>query len=414
MNPDYPHFRRNFTFGVLNGTFFMAALAFLAGSTVLPVFISQLTDSRVLVGIFSYMEWFGWLFPQLFAAVFLAHKKKVLYFYNGLSVLRLLFFGMAVSAIFIFNDNFAAILVLFGLFFIIFSLFSGLAGVVFIEVVGKTIPLNKRGSFFGLRMFSGGLLAAFGGLAVKKIIADYAFPFDFGYVCIIAWVLMLLGLASFAVLREPDVRDGLEKASPSVQLKTALRIFKNDSNFRRLVFSRAWINTALMAMPFYIIFSIERLSAPTWMAGIYLTSQMLGYLGSNLLWGWLSNHISNKMVIVLATVCRVIPPLAAYIVCFFYINPYLFALIFLLIGMAESGVDMGYMTYLLEISPEKGRILSIGLLHTLIAPTILFSGLGGWLIEVFSLEILFALVFVTTTISLIISARLREPRARSS
>ena len=414
MNPDYPHFKRNFTFGVLNGTFFMAALAFIAGSTVLPMFISKLTDSRILIGLFSHIEWFGWLFPQLFAAVFLAHKRKVLYFYNGLSALRLFLFGLSIAAIFYFQNNHTLILITFGAIFTIFSLTSGMAGVAFTEVVGKIIPLNKRGSFFGYRMFSGGLLAALGGLAVKKIISDYQFPYDFGYVCVVAWILMFIGLAFFALIREPEARQSLEKSTPALQLKAALSILKDDSNFRKLVFSRAWVNTALMATPFYVIFAIENLNAPEWMAGIYLTFQMSGYLASNLLWGWLSNRISNKIVIVIASVCRVIPPVIALGCCFFYIDPYIFAAVFFFIGMGESGVDMGFMTYLLEISPEKGRILSIGLMHTLMAPTIFFSGIGGWFSQVYSLKWLFFMVLITTMISLVISSRLKEPRLRSS
>jgi hypothetical protein len=414
MPNGFLNYRRNFTLGVLNGTFFMAALAFLAGSTVLPVFISRLTDSSVLIGIFSHLEWFGWLFPQLLAAIFLAHRKKVLFFYNGLSLLRLLLFGICIVSIFLFRDNYGAILITFGISFTVFSLSSGLAGVAFIEIVGKIIPLNRRGSFFGMRMFSGGLLAALGGILVKRIIAIYEFPYDFGYVCIVAWILMFLGLSCFALIKEPEVGQRLAKASPTVQMRAALSILKHDVNFRNLIFSRIWINTALMALPFYVVFSLEHLHAPEWIAGIYLTFQMIGYLGSNLLWGWLCNRISNKMVIVLAALCRAFPPIIAF-ACFYYpLNPLLFSPVFVFIGMAESGVDMGFMTYLLEISPEKGRVLSIGLLHTVIAPTVLFSGVGGLLIQLLSLKWLFAVVFVTTMISLLVSARLREPRLRSS
>jgi MFS family permease len=414
MSRDYPNFKRNFTFGVLNGTFFMAALAFLAGSTVLPVFISRLTDSLILIGLFSHLEWFGWLFPQLFAAVFLAHRERVLPFYNGLSAVRLSLFGICIASIFIFRHDYAAILIAFGISFTIFAFSSGMAGVAFTEVAGKVIPLNKRGSFFGLRMFSGGLLAALGGLLVKNIMATYPFPYDFGYVCMVAWGLMLLGLAAFALLKEPKVKEQMVKASPSIQLKSALGILKKDENFRRLIFSRIWINTALLAIPFYIVFSIEKLDAPEWIAGIYLTAQMIGYLASNLLWGWLSNRISNKTVIVLAALCRVFSPVMAFI-CFYYpVSPAMFAAVFVFMGMAESGIDMGYMTYLLEISPEKGRVLSIGLFHTVIAPTVLLSGVGGWFSQILSLKWLFGVVSITTLISLIISAGLREPRLRSS
>ena len=392
----------------------MAALAFIAGSTVLPLFVSKMTGSRALIGIFSHIEWFGWLFPQLFAAVFLAHKRRVLYFYNGLSALRLFLLGLSVTAIFLFRADYGLILVAFGITFTLFSLASGLAGVAFTEIVGKTIPLNKRGSFFGLRMFTGGLLAALGGLAVKRIISTYSFPYDFGYVCVIAWILMFLGLAAFAMVREPESGQSLDKASPASQFKAAMNLLRIDENFRRLVFSKAWVNTALMATPFFIIFAIEDLEAPEWMAGIYLTAQMIGYLSSNLLWGWLSNHISNKIVIVMAGACRLIPSLIAFACCFLNVDPYLFASVFFFMGMAESGIEMGYMTYLLEISPERGRILTIGLLHTLTAPTVFFSGVGGWLSQLLSLKWLFLMVILTTSISLIISGRLNEPRVRSS
>ena len=392
----------------------MAALAFLAGSTVLPIFISKLTESRILIGIFAHIEWFGWLFPQLLAAIFLAHKRRVLFFYNGLSVARLMIFGLSIVSIYFYSDDYSAILIAFGITFAVFSLVSGMAGAAFTEIVGKAIPLNKRGSFFGMRMFFGGLLAALVGLFVKKIMQAFPFPYDFGYLCSVAWILMFLGLACFALVREPEARQGLEKSEPSIQLKSAIRIFKNDTNFRKLIFSRAWANTALMASPFYVIFAVEHLSAPEWMAGFYLTIQMTGYLASNLLWGWLSNHISNKMVIVLAGVFRVAPPIMAFACCFFFIDPKIFALVFFFLGISEAGMDMGYMTYLLEISPEKGRILFIGLYHTFIAPTVFLSGIGGWFGQEFSLRWLFAVVLVTTIISLLISSRLRQPRLKSA
>lgn len=414
MPANLPHLKRNFTFGILNGTFFMAALAFMAGSTVLPVFISKLTSSRTLIGIISHVEWFGWMFPQLLAAAFLAHRKRALGFYNSLSIIRLTLFGMVVASIFVFSDDYAAILIIFGIGFTIFSLSSGLAGVAFMEVVGKAIPPNKRGSFFGWRMFSGGLLAALGGLAIKRIMAAYAFPYDFGYICIVAWLLMFLGLLCFALVKEPENIDPLTRATPKAHLKTALDIFKHNKNLRKLIFSKAWVNTALLATPFYVIFAIDFLGAAEWIAGIYLTFQMIGYLASNLLWGWLSNRVSNRLVILLSALFRMLSPLIAFMGFYISIDPYIFSVVFLLLGMAEAGIDMGYMNYMLEISPDRGRPLYVGLIHTLIAPTILFSGLGGWLSEIITLKWLFATVLVTIGISLWISSKLQEPRSLSA
>ncbi len=143
-----------------------------------------------------------------------------------------------------------------------------------------------------------------------------------------------------------------------------------------------------------------------------MTAQMIGYLGSNILWAWLSNHISNKKVIVVAAFFSVFPPLIALTSSFFPISPIAFAAVFLLLGTAEAGISMGYVNYLLEISPEKGRLLSIGVMHTLIAPTVFCSALGGLLSQVFSLKLLFFIVCLTTISSYLISMKLKEPRKK--
>jgi MFS family permease len=410
MSESQEYFRRNFSLGVVNGALFNAALAFLSGSTILPVFISQLTESKVLIGLFSTLESFGWFVPQLFAAAFIAHRPRVLGFYNALSFLRLGFFGLAIGCIFLFWDDPHVILIAFGLSFVCLSIAAGIAGAAFSEIVGKTIPVNRRGSYFGLRMFIGGSLAAIEGVFVKQFIAAYRFPMNFGYLFIAAWILMMVGLMVFAYIKEPAPASVVDKAPPAQQVKSALAIFKRDANFRRLYWSRLFVNSIFLALPFYVVFAISRLGASESMAGIYLTFEMVGYLGANALWAWLSNHVSNRKVIILAGVAGLIPPLFALFTSFTPVSPMIFALAFLALGMAESGIGMGYFNYLLEITPERGRLLSIGLMHTLIAPTVFFSGLGGLLAQVFSLKFIFLAACIMTSFSILISFKLREPR----
>jgi MFS family permease len=406
------NFRRNFSIGVINGIFFNASAAFVSGSTVLPVYVSQLTSSKAIIGLFSALENFGWFFPQLFAAMFIVHRRRVLGFYNKLSFLRLFFFGATIAGVFIFSGNTGGMLISFGICYALLNIAAGFAGAAFTEIVGKTIPVNRRGSYFGLRMFIGGSVAAAEGLAIKRIISSYSFPHNFGYLYIASWALMLFGLLTFALIREQETEDVVDKNSPVRQFRSALEIFKNDHNFRRLFLSRAAINTYYLATPFYVVFSISKLGASKSIAGFYLTAQMIGYLSSNILWARLSNHVSNKKVIVMAALVSVLPPLISLTAAFSPISPFAYAAVFLLLGTAESGISMGYVNYLLEITPERGRLLSIGLMHTLIAPTVFCSALGGLLGQIFSLRLLFFTVCLTTLISFLISRKLQEPRVR--
>src|SRR3972149_5830416 len=62
------HRKRNFWLGVTNGIIFNASSAFLNANTILPLFVSRLTDSHFLVGTAAALHEVGWFVPQLFVA----------------------------------------------------------------------------------------------------------------------------------------------------------------------------------------------------------------------------------------------------------------------------------------------------------------------------------------------------------
>jgi MFS family permease len=69
------------------------------------------------------------------------------------------------------------------------------------------------------------------------------------------------------------------------------------------------------------------------------------------------------------------------------------------------------MTYLLEFAPEDRRPLYVGFMNSLSFPVMLSPALGGVIIQVFSFRSLFAVSMVFALISLVLSARLIEPRS---
>jgi len=82
------YFKRNFFLGVLNGVLFNFAWAFTSGSTILPWFVSKLSNSNVLIGLASTLENLGWFMPQLLVAVITSHHKKQLPLYTKTAYLR--------------------------------------------------------------------------------------------------------------------------------------------------------------------------------------------------------------------------------------------------------------------------------------------------------------------------------------
>jgi MFS family permease len=91
--------RFNFTVNVIDGGFFGAALGFASFITIIPLFVSRLTDSAVLIGLIPAIHAVGWQLPQLFTA----QRVSKLSEYKRMALLmslneRVPFLGLAIVA----------------------------------------------------------------------------------------------------------------------------------------------------------------------------------------------------------------------------------------------------------------------------------------------------------------------------
>jgi len=353
----------------------------------------------------------GWFLPQMAVAAVTLHQKNQMPLYIKIAFLRGgSFLLLAILVFFSRIANPSYLLITFFFLFSIYALGGGLAGVSFTDVVGKAIPQNKRGSFFGMRMFFGGGLAALAGILIERILRVYDFPKNFGVLFLIAAVLIIFALLSFSLVKEPPVGKRPERKQFRENLRLGFETLKRDRNYRMLIWTRVAIGAYVMGFPFYIIFAKKFLHVPTSIAGIFLSVQMAGYLSSNILWGYLSNNKSNKLVLLLSAICSAICPLLLILSILTKIPLWLYGSIFFFLGATISGLDMGYTNYLLEIAPEERRPIYVGFLNTIVGPTIFLSAVGGLIIQVSSFTFLYSLVFLISILSIFLSLSLGETK----
>lgn len=389
------NFRRNYRLSIANGLFFNAANAFITGTTIIPLFVSRLTASTILIGLAASLETAGWLLPQgLVAAMTLdnVYQKPQ---YIRVAIVRVIVFAALVTSVFLFGRSYPTLcLVSFFLFFSIYAMGGGSAGVAFMDIVAKTIPHHKRGSLWGWRMALGGSLAAVMGLVIKKLLAAFSFPVNFGLVFACAWVLIVAGLTSFSFVIEPPGVNRLPRLSIRQGFQKFLEIFRRDQNFKMLYYIRIAAGSYIIAAPFYIVYGINHLGYPPEVAGLFLTAQMIGLVITNPLWAKISNTRSNRLVLFWSAVFSTLPPVVVLLSNLTPLPAALYAAIFFLMGVAEAGLTIGYLNYVLEIAPEPLRPLYTGFLHTIIAPTVVFSALGGLVIQLTSFTALFIIALV--------------------
>ena len=412
--------RWNFVVIVLDASFFFGAFAFLDPVAVLPVLLSDLSGSRIVVGLLSALQRAGWLLPQLLAASFVLHRprKKPFVMYPVI-ISRLPFLGLAV----LFNTGWAAahprwtlllLMVGYGIFF--FG--DGLSGVPWHDIVGRTIPAQLRGRFFGSMQFLGGLLAVLAALEVRRVLSDQslAFPFNYGRLFLYLSFGMLLSTIFLALIREPH-GPVADEAQPLARLLRAipatLRLYPL---LRRVIVGQILCGTAGLAVPFYAVYAHSRLHLPPATGGLFVGAATVGSVGASLLWAYLSDRLGSTRVIRAVSWLVISVPVMALLVA-----PlsrimgetslvFLYSLVFLLNGATWGGMWMGFTNYVLEIAPVNIRPLFLGLQATLSSPTVFMPLLGGWLLTFLPFQGLFALVVLGGVVSAIYVYRLPEPR----
>jgi len=414
------HLRRNFSLGIVNGALFNLSNSLLEPSLVLTWLVSQLTSSNFLIGLVMPINQGGWFLPQLLVSGYLQGRKRKLPVYVAMSVPRALCWASITLALFLVNDQ-RVLLIFFYILLTIYSLADGTAGLPFMDVVAKAIPPTRRGAFFGWRRFLGGILALGGSLVVKYVLDERwgpAFPHNFGILFLLASLTISVAMICFGLFVEPVEPVLNQSVALLGQMKRALHLPRRDANYARFLAVRLLATAAGMATPFYIVYAKRVLGVSAGMVGVYLTWATLAGIASTLIWGQISDRRGNRGVILLTSLVGLSMPLAALFIPLLVGRqpprvawvPFAFTVVFVLSGVFQMGRMIGYSNYLLDIAPARDRPLYIGLANTLTGLTMLASAVGGLIVDLAGLAVLFWVAAAFYAGALLLSGKLRESR----
>ena len=411
--------RRSFALGVFNGTAFRFAETLIDPPLILTWFVSQLTSSNLLIGLVAPMGNAGWFLPQIFVSTRIQRMERKMPSYTLAAVIRTIAWVLLAAAVWLVDDP-RLLLVGFFALYAIARLSAGLAGLTFFDVVAKTIPARRRGSFFAWRQLLGGLLGLGGGWIVKMLLNHPALPFPRGHAVLflLYCAVMVLALAAFALIREPPGPVVAEPVTLGEQLRRAGRLWRTDRVYRRYIAARLSLAMANIALPFYGIYAKNVLGAPEGMVGIYVVARVGALLLSNLLWGRLSDRRGNRLVmrlvslgsglaalsaLALVGVMGLLRPQGAWL-------PYLALPLFFLDGAMLPAQILSGSNFLLELVPGAERPLYLGLSNTLMGVVVLISGLGGLVVDFFGFAGLFAVSLGLCLAGYVFASGLPEPR----
>ena len=422
----YPYVWWNFGAITLDVAFWSAGMACVDVGAVLPVFVSTLTGSKLLIAALTVLPGVGWTLPQLIGVSRIMHRPRKKGYLLGVAALGrtpmlvlpalLLFFPPSSKSLMLW-----ALVVCYGTLF----LTDGLIGAAWYDIIGKTIPARVRGRFFGSMNILGGMGALGSGWLVRRVLASphLTYPRQYGVLFACMCAGLLLSFLLLAIIREPEGPVPSERAQPFREVLSQVpRIWRRSSPLRRLL-AVSWLGgLAGLAWPFYVLYGMKALDLPAASGAVFIWASALGNMGGSLAWAWLNDRRGPRSLVIGVAALRPIPPalaLALPLLAGAYprlsapgVAQYVYAVVFLFNGAVMSGGMMGFANYLLELAPARERPIFMGLGNTLNAPGLLAPLLGGWLVSVWSYQGVFAIAAVVGAASVLVSLSLQVPTAQ--
>ena len=407
------HYRHNFVVNALDATFYFWGFSFIAPNTILPLYVSHFTDSRLAIGLLSMIAAGGWFLPQLFTANWVQRmpRKKVGVVNVGLFTERLpvlLMVPVALLAV-----RFPALsLILFFVTFTWYMMGAGAIAVSWQDMIAKIIPLDRRGKFFGIANFGGTATGVLGAIAAAWLLGRYEFPYGYVFCFAAAAILIFASWISLALTREPACVSQEPAMSQREYWRRLPAVLRADPNFRRYLFSRVVVNLGGMATGFLAVYAVQRWQLPDSQAGRFTTSMLVGQALGNLLFGTLADRRGHKLVLEVSVLLGVLAIGLARLAP----DPAWFHAVFALVGAGSAGLMLSGIMIAFEFSAADVRPTYIGLNNTVSgAMSTVAPLLGGCLAGMVGYRGLFAVAFVVGLAGLAsLHWLVREPRQTQS
>lgn len=373
--------KHNLVVNMLDGAFFGFALGFASFVTVIPLFVSTMTDSAFLIGLIPAIHNAGWQFPQLFTSGWVARQKQFRPLVLSLTILeRIPFLGLAIVAFTLpALGKPLALVITFGLL-IVQGLGAGLTANPWTTMIGKLIPSDRRGTFFGAQAAASNMLASISAFIVGVMLEKLPGPMDFGLAFILCCGGMVISWLFLHRTREPATPGKAGGASPiSRSFWENLRgILQRDVNFRWFLLARIISQFALMASAFYTVYVVNQHHVSEITVGGMTTTLLVMSILGNVGMGWLGDHWNRKRVMEMGLLGAALSALLAW----WAPSAVWFYLVYGLAALGNVGVWTIGLAMSLEFGQESERPAYIGLANTLLAPAnILAPVIGGWLAE---------------------------------
>lgn len=371
------NYRWNFTVNLLEGASFWIGLSFVSATTIVPLFISKLTDSPFPVGLAAVIAQGGWFLPQLFTANYVERLPRVKpvvvnvgFFSERLPVWLFILAALLAAR----SRPLALILFLFA--YAWFNLGAGVIATSWQDLLARCFPVERRGRFLGTTFFVGTAVGAAAGFLSGRLLEGAPFPTNFVYTFAVAAVAIAVSWFLLALTREPLQARTAPRQSTRQFWAEMPRILANDKNFRSFLVARLLLALSDMGFGFVTVAAISRWDVADSMVGGFTAALLLGQTAGNLFFGLLADRRGHKLSLELAGLLTAM----AFSLAWLAPDPLWYLGVFALLGFREGARILSGILVTLEFSAPERRPTYVGMTNTAVGVISMIGPLlGAWL-----------------------------------
>ncbi len=409
LNPEVvKHIKRNFFANILDAGFWFFGDSFVAAYTILPVFMSTLTDSPILIGMIPALEGAGWFLPQLFLAKHLESKNRRLPLVLKLGIFdRVPYLFLALGAYLVLKLDQKVAIVLFLLFYGIKAFSSGLVALPWQELIATVIPVSHRGRYWGFSLILGKLLGMFGAIIAGLMLAKITYPLNYAYMFLVGFICAAISYMFLSLNIEPEINRQTFAKNINVWGRITV-ILDANKNFAVFLVNRGFVFLSFMGLGFVTVYGIEKFHLPISYSAIFTAVMLIAEVVGFGIWGIIGDKDGYKRVIEVCNLFLIVGLLALL----FVDSLWGLFIVFGIISFAHSGEFIADQNIAMEFGKEADRPTYIGMSKTLIGPFLLVAPIiGGGIVKLWGYKSMFLTAWILAVFAFgIIKFFVKDPR----
>lgn len=379
----------------------------------MPAYLRHLSASNLVIGALSALTTAGYSLPNLLFAPLterFSRKKRLILFVTPGE--RLPYLVLAACAAWLAVSNPPLALAVTFIALLVFTCTGGALTPAWLDLIARAIPARRRGAFFGRSNAMAGLMGVGGAVLSQHLLATQPYPTAYVQLFLLAFGVVLMSYGFFALNREQGPFMPGRRDSFTEWFRGLPAILRHDRNFAWYMLAALAASLAYSAAAFFTVVAINRLHVGDFEVGWFTAVLLAASTVFNLLWGWLADRRGHKVVLVAGLVSMLLAmPLSLLLP-----SPPAYALVFVLLGAANSASSLSRLAIMLEFAPEATRPTYVGLASVAGAPLALIGPLvGGALADRAGYAPAFALYGLAGAVALwLLIRRVREPRRHAA